>query len=147
MLLPSVMRRGGEVLKSGFLEGKKIKPICFYVSALGRCKVTGEQEELEELLWDITSQRTKMSVGLQCSGRNGTVLFKRMSRGWFPEAPGRLIWRKGFKKYSFATQGWCKMSYAKLQQPLFVEKQVEHHGHPTHTPFPPAAASGCATRR
>lgn len=50
VLLPSVMRRGGEVLKSGFLEGKKIKPICFYVSALGRCKVTGEQEEPEEFL-------------------------------------------------------------------------------------------------
>lgn len=36
---------GGEVLKSGFLEGKKIKTICFYVSALGRCKVTGRRKD------------------------------------------------------------------------------------------------------
>lgn len=37
-----------DVLKSGFLEGKKIKRVCFYVSALGRCKVSGKREVPEE---------------------------------------------------------------------------------------------------
>jgi len=41
-------RGGGEILKLGFLEGKKIKAFCFYVSAVGRCKVTGKPEGPEE---------------------------------------------------------------------------------------------------
>lgn len=41
-------RGGGAILKLGFVEGKKIKAICFYVSAVGRCKVTGKPEGAEE---------------------------------------------------------------------------------------------------
>lgn len=68
-----------------------------------------------------------------------------MSQGWFPEALGQSGGRNlkttplppghGVKCPVLNCSSFC----------LWRSRWNKHHGHPTHAPFPPAAASGCAT--
>lgn len=127
----------GDVLKSGFLQGKKIKTVCFYVSALGRCKISGKRERNQRSDWGTqhpSAQRSAVLWEKWESGSNSDVI------GLGSWVSG-VIWRKGFKDGSFATWEWCKI------WPCSSLCLRRSRWNPTHPPFPSAAASGCAPRR
>lgn len=129
----------GEVLKSGFLEGKKIKNSLFLCICIGRCKVSGKREGPEQWLRDTTSQFRKVCSALGETGQSGSNSDVTGLGSW----GSGVSWRKGLKgkDHSFTTGNGVRCNTAAASVCVQV---VESHGNPTHPPFPPAAASGCA---